>query len=196
MVRFPGRRLVAGLVAACLCVALVGVGGAGVYGTETAYASITAQHAVDLGVNRWGRVISATSDDAAVQAQLDQMNVKGTSYDEAIAALVSSGILGEGDVDATVGADGQQQADDLTVTTTTCLSDAGRSGTCNGMGYGQGMGQGNGNGQGQGMGQGNGQGQGNGMGNGQNMGQGMGMGQGNGQGAGQGKNASVHTSNS
>jgi hypothetical protein len=186
-----GKRLVAGLVAAVLCVAFLGVGGNVLYKTETAFAQVSSQATVTLGVNRFGTVVRATTEQEALQNEIDSLGLRGKTYDEAIASLAESGYLGGTDVTAQVSANGSEQEQVLVETTTTCLENAGCTGSCNGQGFGKrdgsGMGMGMGNGSGQGMGQGMGNGSGQGMG--QGMGNGSGQGKGNGSGQGTGSSA-------
>lgn len=167
-------RIVAGLVAACLCLSLLGVGGVVVYGTETAYASVTAQTSVGFGVNRFGRVVSVSADEASVQDAVDGLGLVGMDYGEALSALVASGVLGDSEVDVTVEAKGNsQQQQSLVDSSESSLESAGCSGTCNGNRYGSGLGDGSGSGSGSSGGAGSGSG------NGSDAGSGNGNGNGN-----------------
>lgn len=160
------RGVAAKAVAAMLCVALAGAGGTSLYATETAFASITAQSSITLGINRFDRVVSvdATRNESGVD--IESLHLEGMTYDEAVAELVGSGYLGEGDVDAQVDSDDRTQQGNLVEATRACLSEAGCSGSCNGKRYGRGVGQGQGLGQGQGGGGAQGAGQGSGGGQG------------------------------
>lgn len=160
------RRLIVGLVAAALCLMSLGVGGNVVYHTETAYAQVSSQATVTLGVNRFGKVVRVTVAQADLQDELDSLHLTGRNYDDAISALTSSGYLGGTEVNVQVGGNASEQEQALATTTTSCLENAGCSGTCNGQGYGEhdgsGAGAGNGSHDGTGSGAGNGNGHGNG----------------------------------
>lgn len=139
-------------VAAVLCLVLIATAGTALYTTETAFASIAAQSEVTLGVNRFGRVVSVDASRTASDVDVDSLHLAGMTYEEAVATLAESGYLGSGDVDVEVSSDDQGQQQSLVKTTRTCLSEAGRTGSCNGDRYGQeGASAGQGHGQGHGQ---------------------------------------------
>lgn len=146
------RRLTLRAVAAALCLVLIATVGTALYTTETAFASIAAQSEVTLGINRFGRVVSVDVPRTASDVDVDSLHLAGMTYEEAVATLAESGYLGSGDVDVEVSSDDQGQQQRLVKTTQTCLSEAGRSGSCNGDRYGQeGASAGQGHGQGPGQ---------------------------------------------
>jgi hypothetical protein len=130
------HRLAMGLAAAAICLVFVGVGGAALYHTETAYASINAQTSITLGINRFGQIISVTSSDGMLPEPVDSLGLVGRSYEDGMTVLADSGILDDR-VDVSVGSEDGSQQDSLQAASTDCLAKAGYSGTCNGKGYGR-----------------------------------------------------------
>lgn len=155
-------RLLFATAAAILCLVIAASGIHVLYNTETAQAAVissTAQAGVNLGVNRFNRVVSATAQQADRQSEIDALGLIHMDYETAISTLTASGFLDSGKVDVQIGSSDLAQTDSLVTTTTVCLENAGCSGSCNGQGYGKHQSQSNG----QGAGQGNGCGQGMGM---------------------------------
>lgn len=81
-----GRRLA---VAACLVAALVAVGG-WAWLTPTATISVDVNPSVELGINRFDRVVSARGVNDDGQALLSEVDVWGATYDEAVDRLLAS----------------------------------------------------------------------------------------------------------
>lgn len=81
--------------AACFVLALVLGGGSWVYLTPTALISVDVNPSVELGVNRFDRVISSkgTNDDG--RALLESVDVWNLTYDEAVDALLSSEVVAQ-----------------------------------------------------------------------------------------------------
>lgn len=80
------RRLA---VAACLVVALVAAGG-WAWLTPTATISVDVNPSVELGINRFDRVISARGVNDDGRALLSEVDVWGATYDEAVDRLLAS----------------------------------------------------------------------------------------------------------
>lgn len=80
------RRLA---VAACLVVALVAAGG-WAWLTPTATISVDVNPSVELGINRFDRVVSARGVNDDGRALLSEVDVWGATYDEAVDRLLAS----------------------------------------------------------------------------------------------------------
>jgi hypothetical protein len=90
------RRHFVELMAACVAVAAVGVGagmGTRAYADETAQVVLGDTAYVELGLNRWDRVVRASSDDAEIQQSLDAMGLVGLSCSDALDRLTSNDAL-------------------------------------------------------------------------------------------------------
>lgn len=166
-------RFARAAVAAVLCLALVGIGGGVIYNTETAYASIGAQQnaSVTLGVNRFGYVRSVQAADNGSGVNVNDLGLKGMSYEDAMETLLESGYFTDDQVDASISSDDASQQDGLVSTTQACLTEAGCSGSCNGQSYGNGHAYGSANGKNSDTNTGSGQGSGSNSGMGQQRGQ-------------------------
>lgn len=85
--------------AACLVLALAVGGGSWVYLTPTALISVDVNPSVELGVNRFDRVVSSEGMNEDGRALLESVDVWNLTYDEAVDALLDSevvaGILAE-----------------------------------------------------------------------------------------------------
>lgn len=79
--------------AACLLMVTVGATGVKAYYTETAYLSIDINPSIELGINRFGVVISQTAYNEDAQAVLDGLNVRNKRYAKAVELLLESGAL-------------------------------------------------------------------------------------------------------
>ena len=75
-------------VAACLLLAAVGVGGFAV-ATPTAYVGIDVNPSIELGINRFDHVVETKAYNDDGQAVLDQAQVQGMAYADALAAIES-----------------------------------------------------------------------------------------------------------
>lgn len=76
--------------AACFLLALVLGGGSWVYLTPTALISVDVNPSVELGVNRFDRVVSSEGMNEDGRALLESVDVWNLTYDEAVAALLDS----------------------------------------------------------------------------------------------------------
>lgn len=124
-------------LAAVLLAAVLGIAGYSVYHSETAYATVSAQTQLTLGINRFNVVVSAAAGEGVSQADIDTLGLDGRTYDDAMAVLSSSGYLGSGEVDVSVDSGAADQEQALVESTTSCLGESGHSGSCNGNRYGR-----------------------------------------------------------
>jgi hypothetical protein len=88
----PRRRFarrIAYALAACLLLVARGVGGVNVYATPTAYIQLEVNPSIELGINRFDRVVSATGLNGDGTAILSGVDVLNQSYEEAIDTLLS-----------------------------------------------------------------------------------------------------------
>lgn len=79
-----------------VCAALALVVGIGVYHTTqtpVSYVSIDVNPSVELALNRYDRVVSATAYNDDGELILDQVNVKGTRYTDAIDTIIESSAM-------------------------------------------------------------------------------------------------------
>lgn len=76
--------------AACFVLVLVLGGGSWVYLTPTALISVDVNPSVELGVNRFDRVVSSEGMNDDGRALLESVDVWNLTYDEAVAALLDS----------------------------------------------------------------------------------------------------------
>lgn len=90
-------------VAACLVVALVALGG-WAWLTPTATISVDVNPSVELGINRFDRVVAARGANEDGSALLREVDVWGATYDEAVSRL-----LGSADVSALLAEGGQAE---------------------------------------------------------------------------------------
>lgn len=81
-----GLRLVP--VAACL--ALIVFGGGWLYFTPTLEISIDINPSIELGVNRFDRVVSVTGDNEDGQALLDSLSLEHLNYNDAVELIINS----------------------------------------------------------------------------------------------------------
>lgn len=82
-------------VAACLALALVLGGGSWVYLTPTALVSVDVNPSVELGVNRFDRVVSSKGMNDDGRALLESVDVWNLTYDEAVDALLDSEVVAQ-----------------------------------------------------------------------------------------------------
>lgn len=118
-------------VAACLLVALLGAG-TGVCLTPTAVISVDVNPSVELGINRFDRVVYAKGMNEDGERLVDSVDVWGSTYDEAVERLLDSdqvaGLLEEGALaDVTVVDSGTEQCERLLAGVEACTR--GREGT-------------------------------------------------------------------
>lgn len=121
--------------AACLAVALVGVFGTRLYFEETAYIDIDVNPSVELGVNRFDIVVSATAlnDDGA--NVLSSVSVEGKRYEEAVGDITSSAafntyIYDDSYIEISVSSDDSRQSEVLRAQSDACLSRLSYEGSC------------------------------------------------------------------
>lgn len=76
-------------VAACLVLVAFGVGGYAI-ATPTAYVGIDVNPSIELGINRFDHVVEAKAYNDDGQAVLDQAQVRGMAYADALAAIESA----------------------------------------------------------------------------------------------------------
>lgn len=74
-------------VAACLVFAAIGVGGFALASTPAAYVGIDVNPSVELGINRFDRVVEANAYNQDGQDVLDQAQVEGMPYADALDAI-------------------------------------------------------------------------------------------------------------
>jgi hypothetical protein len=87
--RRPVGRIVT-LLAACLTVIALGVGGYTAYATPVAYIQVEVNPSVELGVNRFDRVVQARGLNSDGQVLLGNVHVEGMKYDAALETLFGS----------------------------------------------------------------------------------------------------------
>jgi hypothetical protein len=86
------RRGLVGLAAACVAAVALGVGRVGL-AAETVQVELGDVVRVELGLNRFDRVVRATSDDAGVQGGVDALGLVGRDCADALAALTGDDAL-------------------------------------------------------------------------------------------------------
>lgn len=111
-----------GLIAACLVLIVGLIGGIHLYRTPVAYVSIDVNPSLELGLNRWDRVVEVTAYNADAEAICDTVNLKHLSYADALQVLLGcdalKAYLGENsDLTVTVVSD---HASELCETTEAC----------------------------------------------------------------------------
>ena len=86
--RRPPMRRIAQLLAACLVVGALAAGSFAL-AAETAQVHVDGGGSIELGLNRWGRVVRAESSDPDLDGALDDLGVVGMSCADALEALSS-----------------------------------------------------------------------------------------------------------
>lgn len=114
-------------LAACLTLAVVGLVGVKLYFDETAYVGIDVNPSVELGINRFDIVVSATALNVDGEALLKEVSITGKSYGNAVETLTSSAafepyLQADAFVEISVTADDVQQSDSLRQQSDTCLN--------------------------------------------------------------------------
>ena len=149
------------LAAACLCMILVLGIGSFTYLTPTMAITVDTNPAIKLGVNRFDRVISVSSEDEDTKAIADELKLKHKKCQNAVEEILRCPIVEElrnngEDISFEVNCDQTEQRERARTCINECQE---RYGQQNGQGQGSSNGQQNGQGEGsghQGIGQGNG----------------------------------------
>ena len=115
--------------AACLFLALLGVGGAYVALTPTAYVDIDVNPSIELGVNRFDGVVSAKALNEDGERVLSEASVLWRGYGDAVEALgeelEEAGYLTDGSVvSVTVSCDDERQYAAISSASHECLADS------------------------------------------------------------------------
>lgn len=123
------RRALRLAAAACLVLALLGMGGAYVALTPTAYVDIDVNPSIELGVNRFDGVVSATALNDDGERVLSEANVLWRSYGAAVEAigeeLEEAGYLtGDSVVSVTVSCGDERQYAAISSASHECLADS------------------------------------------------------------------------
>lgn len=123
------RRVLRLAAAACLVLALLGMGGAYVALTPTAYVDIDVNPSIELGVNRFGGVVSATALNDDGERVLSEADVLWRGYGDAVDAigeeLEEAGYLtGDSVVSVTVSCDDERQYAAISSASHECLADS------------------------------------------------------------------------
>lgn len=114
--RAEKRRRPVYALAACACLLLLLLGGRWLYFTPTAEISIDINPSLELGINRFDRVVCVSAFNEDGQALVDTLDVKNKSYTQAIEQLLDhesvTALLSDGAVMTitVVGSDGAQSA--------------------------------------------------------------------------------------
>lgn len=90
----PPMRRVVQLLAACLVVGALAAGSFA-FAAETAQVHVDGGGSIELGLNRWGRVVRAESSDPNLDGALDDLGVVGMSCADALEALSSDDEVGQ-----------------------------------------------------------------------------------------------------
>lgn len=83
------RRSILAL-AACFLLVVMGFGGLTAYATQTAIVDIELNPSIELGINRFDRVVAARANNADGQLVLNEVSLIGRSFDEALALITTS----------------------------------------------------------------------------------------------------------
>lgn len=111
-----GRRRYPAYALACACLLFVLLGGSWLYFTPTTEISIDINPSIELGINRFDRVVCVSAFNEDGQALADSLDVKYKNYTQAIEQLLNdesvTALLSSGEVMAitVVGPDRQQSA--------------------------------------------------------------------------------------
>ncbi len=111
------RRVLPALAAACL-VLILGLGGSFLYFTPTAFISIDINPSLELGVNRFDRIVSVEAYNEEGQALADTLDVKHLDYRQALELLLSNQTVEaylsqDGVLDLTVSGENDSQCDEI-----------------------------------------------------------------------------------
>ena len=113
---FPFRRIRPLLAAACLLLVLC-LGGSYLYFTPTAFISVDINPSLELGVNRFGRVVSVEGYNEDGQALADTLDVKYLSYRDALEQILDSqsmaAYLQDGILSLTVAGENEDQCGEI-----------------------------------------------------------------------------------
>lgn len=121
----PLRRLRPILAAACLLLVLC-AGGSYLYFTPTAFISIDVNPSLELGVNRFDRVVSVEAFNQDGQALADGLDVKNLDYRDALEQILAdqsvTAYLSEGILSLTVAGEDEGQCAEIYQTMEDCAS--------------------------------------------------------------------------
>lgn len=125
--------------AACLLMLTFGMGGYGLYFTETAYISIDVNPSLELGINRFERVISVESYNEDGENIKNRIKVKHENYANAVELLLNEDILGvyveeEGWLSFTVATDDMAEKERILSKLESCSNNARVKADCSSMG--------------------------------------------------------------
>ena len=115
------------LASAFACVALLLFGGYWLYFTPTVEISIDVNPSIELGVNRFNRIVSLESYNEDGQALLDSLDVKYMDYSDAVTQIIESeditSLLSNGEIMtiAVIGED-STQSEEVLATVQSCTS--------------------------------------------------------------------------
>lgn len=115
-------------VAACLLLAVFGVGGFAV-ATPTAYVGLDVNPSVELGINRFDRVVSTEAYNADGEAALAAANVWGKTYEEAVALLQAEfgdALADDAIVEVSIVCDNAEQSAAIESASVACFGAAGQ----------------------------------------------------------------------
>ncbi|WP_139650505.1 anti-sigma-I factor RsgI family protein [Raoultibacter phocaeensis] len=131
----PRTRRFAFALAACLALCAIGFGGFTAFASETAQVGIDVNPSIELGLNRFDRVVAVRSLNDDGQRLLDGVELVGKSYDEAMAALTESEqfkayATADGYIEISVTSNDAEQAETLTRKSDACLQAMPGHGAC------------------------------------------------------------------
>lgn len=129
-------------LAACLALAAVGLVGSRLYFEETAFVGIEVNPSIELGINRFDIVVSATAFNEDGQKLLDAVSLAGKRYDDAISSLTASAAFApylqdNPYIEISVTADDSRQSNDLRTQSDSCLDKLPCEGSCHAVEEGQ-----------------------------------------------------------
>ncbi len=124
--RIPVRAAVA--VTACLVLVALASGGSYVFFTPTAYISIDINPSLELGINRFDRIVSVEGYNAEAEELLDGLDIRFLPYQEGIRELLDSAglqdyLAQDGLLSFTVAGDSDEQSSQILDYVETCAQD-------------------------------------------------------------------------
>lgn len=88
-------RVLGYALAACMACLLAGFGGFSLYTSETTYIGIDLNPSLELGINRFDRVVSTHAFNEEAQEILDGLSLEGMHYNDALDALAQDKLFSE-----------------------------------------------------------------------------------------------------